>query len=235
MTTNPQTDGSVRGQLLRAIDFSYVTGVLGYPTPEALLAAYDAAVLPAPTDRAAIRAAALREAADYVGNDDDCECGGCDTCLPRKMAAELRRRADEATAEHHTVDGIRHLCHADDHYCPPASGSGCVADETQAEVPPAFAPGMPCEHGCRAAADELVRETQAECTASISGSCLREAESETACDTEDGECVHGGRPGTAVRCSAALLLGGLHDPHEWQPQPGMPQVHCPGAQPDGEA
>ncbi|MFD6490319.1 hypothetical protein [Streptomyces sp. NPDC060188] len=36
---------------------------------------------------------------------------------------------------------------------------------------------------------------QAECTASISGSCLREAESETACDTETGECVHGGRPG----------------------------------------
>lgn len=86
---------------------------------------------PAPADRAAIRAAALREAADYVGNDDDCECGGCDTCLPRKLAAELRRRADAASAEHHTVGGVLHLCHADDHYCPPASGPGGVADETQ--------------------------------------------------------------------------------------------------------
>ncbi|MFB7244596.1 hypothetical protein ACFCYX_19310 [Streptomyces populi] len=28
------------------------------------------------------------------------------------------------------------------------------------ELPTAFAPGMPCEHGCRAAADELTRETQ---------------------------------------------------------------------------
>jgi len=34
-----------------------------------------------------------------------------------------------------------------------------------------------------------------ECTASLSGDCLREAESETACDTEAGECVHGGKPG----------------------------------------
>lgn len=25
---------------------------------------------------------------------------------------------DDATREHHTVDGTRYLCHADDHYCP---------------------------------------------------------------------------------------------------------------------
>jgi hypothetical protein len=49
---------------------------------------------PAPADRAAIRAAALREAADFVGNDDDCGCGGCDSCVPNKLAAELRRMAD---------------------------------------------------------------------------------------------------------------------------------------------
>ncbi|MFE9432888.1 hypothetical protein [Streptomyces sp. NPDC006640] len=36
---------------------------------------------------------------------------------------------------------------------------------------------------------------QDECSASRSGDCLREAESETACDTEAGECVHGGKPG----------------------------------------
>ena len=35
---------------------------------------------------------------------------------------------------------------------------------------------------------------QGECAASISGNCLRESQSETACDTEAGECVHGGRP-----------------------------------------
>ncbi|MGV2914604.1 hypothetical protein [Streptomyces alfalfae] len=50
------------------------------------------AVLPAPADRAAV----LREAADIVGNDDDCGCGGCDSCVPNTRAAELRRMADEA-------------------------------------------------------------------------------------------------------------------------------------------
>lgn len=42
------------------------------------------------------RAAVLREAADIVGNDDDCDCGGCDSCVPNARAAELRRMADEA-------------------------------------------------------------------------------------------------------------------------------------------
>jgi hypothetical protein len=59
--------------------------------------AAELAALPEPANRAAIRAAALREAADFVGNDDDCDCGGCDTCLPRKLAAELRRLADAAS------------------------------------------------------------------------------------------------------------------------------------------
>lgn len=40
---------------------------------------------------------------------------------------------------------------------------------------------------------------QDECSASRSGHCLREAESETACDTEAGECVHGGKPGGEVQ------------------------------------
>ncbi|WP_435215850.1 hypothetical protein [Streptomyces sp. bgisy034] len=42
------------------------------------------------------RALILREAADFVGNDDTCDCGGCDSCVPNKLAAELRRKADEA-------------------------------------------------------------------------------------------------------------------------------------------
>lgn len=39
------------------------------------------------------RAAGLLEAAEIVGNDDTCECGGCDTCIPRALAAKVRDRA----------------------------------------------------------------------------------------------------------------------------------------------
>lgn len=38
-----------------------------------------------------------------------------------------------------------------------------------------------------------------ECTVSLSGRCLREAESGTACDTDAGECVHGGNPAVEAR------------------------------------
>jgi len=38
--------------------------------------------------------------------------------------------------------------------------------------------------------------TVRECAASISGHCLAEGQSETACDTDAGECVHGGKPAT---------------------------------------
>lgn len=42
---------------------------------------------------------------------------------------------DEATAEYHTVDGLRYLCHRDDHYCPTseqdeASRMACATCET---------------------------------------------------------------------------------------------------------
>jgi hypothetical protein len=40
-----------------------------------------------------VRAKALLEAADVVDNDDDCDCNGCDTCVPRQFAATLRRMA----------------------------------------------------------------------------------------------------------------------------------------------
>ncbi|MER5816839.1 hypothetical protein [Streptomyces californicus] len=50
--------------------------------------------LPAPADRAAV----LREAADFVGNDDTCDCGGCDTCIPRRLADRLRALAADAAA-----------------------------------------------------------------------------------------------------------------------------------------
>jgi hypothetical protein len=57
------------------------------------------------------------------------------------------------------------------------------------------------ERVCRAVANIVFEVTagqspgtdQLECSASRTGHCLREAESETACNTEAGECVHGGR------------------------------------------
>ena len=70
-------------------------GILNYLTGRALCST------PRPPAEAeglvnAHRAEVLREAADFVGNNDDCDCGGCDTCIPRKLAAELRRMASEA-------------------------------------------------------------------------------------------------------------------------------------------
>ena len=44
----------------------------------------------------AYRVEVLNEAADFVGNDDECDCGGCDTCVPRKLADGLRRLAGES-------------------------------------------------------------------------------------------------------------------------------------------
>ncbi|MGW4670139.1 hypothetical protein [Streptomyces sp. NPDC004324] len=41
------------------------------------------------------RAEVLAEAADFVGNDDTCDCGGCDSCVPNKLAAGLRTMAGE--------------------------------------------------------------------------------------------------------------------------------------------
>ncbi|MEU8740647.1 hypothetical protein [Streptomyces halstedii] len=73
------------------------------------LAGPDAAVPPAPADRAAV----LREAADYVGNDDTCDCGGCDSCVPNKLAAGLRRLAGEAAAgAHHPTEARTRIADA---------------------------------------------------------------------------------------------------------------------------
>lgn len=54
------------------------------------------AVLAAATPQ--IRAEAFHEAADAIDNDDECGCGGCDTCQPRKLAVMLREKAGEAAA-----------------------------------------------------------------------------------------------------------------------------------------
>jgi hypothetical protein len=44
---------------------------------------------------AAVRAEVLAEAAEFVDNPDDCDCGGCDTCVPRRLAEGLRDLAEE--------------------------------------------------------------------------------------------------------------------------------------------
>ncbi|WP_129307968.1 hypothetical protein [Streptomyces sp. L2] len=63
-------------------------------------------------DRCADYAAGLRKAADFVGNDDDCGCGGCDSCVPNKLAAELRRMADEAQPAETATTGLATLAAA---------------------------------------------------------------------------------------------------------------------------
>ncbi|MEU3160047.1 hypothetical protein ABZ753_21700 [Streptomyces griseoincarnatus] len=65
----------------------------------------------------AYRAEVLREAASVVGNDDDCDCGGCDTCIPRKLAARLLEMADEgnpvgSAPDNGTVARRAHLAQA---------------------------------------------------------------------------------------------------------------------------
>jgi hypothetical protein len=45
------------------------------------------------------RVEVLAEAADYVDNDDECDCGGCDTCIPRKLAEGLRALAGEKATD----------------------------------------------------------------------------------------------------------------------------------------
>ena len=39
----------------------------------------------------AYRADVLAEALAVVDNDDTCGCGGCDTCIPRQLAARIRQ------------------------------------------------------------------------------------------------------------------------------------------------
>ncbi|WP_159107031.1 hypothetical protein [Streptomyces coelicoflavus] len=131
------------------------------------------AVLPATTDQTADRAAVLREAADHLDNSERLRDLTDDHMLDINAAANELRR---------------------------------MADETQ----PAETEGARCSCGGRfpvshlhADAHQPAAGAQPECTASLSGSCLREAESETACDTEDGECVHGGQPAAGARQDGA--------------------------------
>jgi len=100
--TNPTTD-ELRDQLLHAIDHAYTTGVLGYGTPEELLAAYDAAVLPEPaptTNRADVLPAweALYEPGNVstyligYANDQDAAAGMAEAWM--RSQAEVTGRLE---------------------------------------------------------------------------------------------------------------------------------------------
>jgi cell division septum initiation protein DivIVA len=53
--------------------------------------------------RALGHVAGLREAAEMVGNDDTCGCGGCDSCAQKAAAADVLAHADRMAA---ALDGI---------------------------------------------------------------------------------------------------------------------------------
>jgi hypothetical protein len=180
------TDGSVREQLLDALDFAYCQG-LGYATPEELVAAYDATLLPAPTDQTALRDR-IAAAIDGVftrwqtglGNQrpqdaiHDAVMAVLPTPTDRGALVDLVDQLIEHCPDHGCVepewgDGchceivplLRRLADA-----VPVSGPGGAADETQATCDGcghAVHPARQCPvvlYGERCACDEPVGETQ---------------------------------------------------------------------------
>lgn len=101
-------------------------------------------LLPAPADRAAVRCSSCEHEAQYHDVDGRCwftveqgvfERDAVCSCQLRRLAAEApaTAQADEVTAEHHIVDGAKYLCHADDHYCPPAVVEPAEAADTETQ------------------------------------------------------------------------------------------------------
>lgn len=149
------------------------------------------------TDNADDRAAVLRKAADHLA-----ALRPCDECDPGRHDAieRLRRLADEAqqpkTRTSWTPGPVAL-----------ARAAEWASQHRAATIDPAMCPRCKGDNSeafalCDRCTDEPVPsgvvveagDNQAECTASISGNCLREGEGDTACDTEAGECVHEGLP-----------------------------------------
>jgi len=84
----------------------------------------------------------------------------------------------------------------------------------------------------RAHAAGVAPATGPECAASISGHCLAEGQSETACDTDAGECVHGGQPATDQTALRDRIADALRTTPSAigaeNPQLGFPSHHQPG-------
>ncbi|MFI9598888.1 hypothetical protein ACIHCX_03235 [Streptomyces sp. NPDC052043] len=79
----PADPDSIRADVLRAIDFNYVAGVLGYPTPEELLAAYDTSreqrQRADEAEGELKRVRQLHRPVDYQGRTICAECSGLDS------------------------------------------------------------------------------------------------------------------------------------------------------------
>lgn len=125
---------------------------------EGHLYAYRCALKPPPVDPAAILGAAQQPSTIWIDGDplmeaiaaavwEQCNTEPGSSVVdddPRNIAAvaaavarKILGATDESTAEHHVVDGVRYLCHADDHYCPDEAQQPTPAViEAQAEAYP---------------------------------------------------------------------------------------------------
>lgn len=107
MTTDQTRDP--RADLLDAIDSTYAYGVLGYDTPEALLAAYDATQsVPPPADRAALESVCICGHPERQHFEDACitEITGCNCgdYLEPQDAAEVIDRWRQAALQARAAD-----------------------------------------------------------------------------------------------------------------------------------
>ncbi|NUO42381.1 MAG: hypothetical protein HOV82_10115 [Streptomyces sp.] len=215
-----------------------------------------AAGLPAPVDRAELdslgrEADRLRKA--WVGMRDRAE----------RIEAEVERlRTDRAAVLNEAADALAALRGASE----PEGGYDRgtrdalivgetklrrMADEAQQQVActcggpitsTTLGSGTTYEEHKRTCAVMADKAQQPECSASRTGHCLREAESETACDTEASECVHGGRhaveaqpaqpqqDGLRCVCGDPVQLMDDNDPTSWIHSPGS-DTRCLHARP----
>ncbi|MDH3037884.1 hypothetical protein [Streptomyces sp. TRM75561] len=192
----------IRAQLLHAIDPAYTTGVLGYTTPEDLLAAYDNSRTPA-TDQAAGLRATLREVLDTFSPMKDTHNGpvayydgsaeiepeqydrwravldGAKAVLPAPTdRAATLLEADwivEHCPDHGCVEPSTDVCH-----CEIADRLRRLADETATETP---APSLRDQH--RAAWRALTPDEQTARIAELDEPAAGAQQDETATETPD--------------------------------------------------
>lgn len=219
----PPAAEPVRDQLLHAL--AYCQGI-GYQSPEELLDAYDASRTP-PAELAQ-RLGAIRQQMANAATDRPTPQQLADWDeFDRNMASRIQK-ARPGIPLHHayaTLQTLRAIQQAEAPTAvlpPPVSRATVLREAADRAEVVALRLRLKRDYGAasgaydvRAELRRLAGEAQPECSASRTGHCLREAESETACDTEAGECVHGGRPadeaqpGTeAERVVAYRSLGG---------------------------
>lgn len=134
---------------------------------------------------------------DIPVRDGQPVCPRCELAKAEKKLAALQRRRDEIGAECKRR-GKRVLEQSEQ-----ILALERQVDEVHRQLGAEILRAGLAEVELRRLAAEAPATTQAECIASISGNCLRESQSETACDTDDGECVYGGRPAVVEPAEAA--------------------------------